>query len=149
MFDLLNYFKGNTNKEISKSPWGVISISTWSIEKIGKKFQNKVASVRSYKTPPIPGKIIVKATKKDKIVNKNLYRLFRSWVGMLLYLFKYPRPDIAKLVREIAKVMAGLTKQQMKSLFRIIKYALDTENLRLVMSPKSKSGNWIEDGCLL
>jgi hypothetical protein len=60
---------------------------------------------------------------------------------MLLYLFKYPRPDIAKLVREIAKVMAGLTKQQMKSLFRIIKYALDTENLRLVMSPKSKSGN--------
>lgn len=86
------------------------------LKKLEKTFKDKIATTRSYKTPAIPGEIVMKTTKENEIVDKESHRLFRSGVGMLLYLIKYSRPDISNSVREIAKVMDGPTEQQMKSL---------------------------------
>ena len=61
--------------------------------------------MRIYNTPAIPGDIIIKTTNQDEIVDKSTHRMFRSGVGMLLYLIKFSRPDIANAVREITKVM--------------------------------------------
>jgi hypothetical protein len=107
------------------------------LKKLEKTFKDKIATTRSYKTPAIPGEIVMKTTEENEVVDKESHRLFRSGVGMLLYLIKYSRPDIANSVREIAKVMDGPTEQQMKSLFRLIKYVLDTKNMGLIMSPES------------
>ena len=107
------------------------------LKKLEKTFKDKIATTRSYKTPAIPGEIVMKETEENEVVDKESHILFRSGVGMLLYLIKYSRPDIANSVREIAKVMDGPTEQQMKSLFRLIKYVLDTKNMGLIMSPES------------
>jgi hypothetical protein len=88
--------------------------------------KDRLAGIRVYKTPAILEKIVVKITKEDEIMDKKSHRLFRSGVEMLLYFIKYSKPDIANSVREIAKVIDGPTKQHLKSLFRLIRYVLDT-----------------------
>jgi hypothetical protein len=66
------------------------------------------------------------------------HRLFRSGVRMLLYLIKYSKLDIANLVREIIKVeKSDKWSNQMKSLFRLFRYVLDTKYMGQIMSPKS------------
>jgi Reverse transcriptase (RNA-dependent DNA polymerase) len=115
------------------------------LSKLEKTFKSAVEDMRVFKTPTIPGEIIIKTTDKDEIVDKSTHRMFRSGVGMLLYLIKYSRPDIGNAVREIAKVMDGPTELQVKSLYRLIKYVLDTKNQGLLMSPLEPEENstWI------
>ena len=54
---------------------------------------------------------------------------------MLLYLIKCLKPNIANPDREITKVMGRPTEQQMKSLFRLVTYVVNTEYIGLIMSP--------------
>lgn len=54
---------------------------------------------------------------------------------MLLYLVEYSRPDIANAVRELSKVADQATKVHSKSLLRLIKYVLSTENHGLKFKP--------------
>jgi len=61
--------------------------------------------------------------------------LYRSGVGMLLYLTKHSRPDISNAVRELSKVMDGATEAHMKMMLRCIKYILDTREKGLLMQP--------------
>jgi hypothetical protein len=119
------------------------------LSKLEKKFKSSVEDMRVFKTPTIPGEIIIKTTDKDEIVDKSTHRMFRSGVGMLLYLIKYSRPDIGNAVREIAKVMDGPTEMQVKSLYRLIKYILDTKNQGLLMSPlkPQEKNTWIMSAC--
>ena len=68
-------------------------------------------------------------------VTEDKQTLFRSGVGMLLYLVKYSRPDIANAVRQMSKVLDGATPAAYKEMMRIIKYVLDTKNLALKVKP--------------
>ena len=43
---------------------------------------------------------------------------------MLLFLVKYLRPDLSNTVRELSKVNSSATNDHVKSLFRVIKFAL-------------------------
>jgi hypothetical protein len=56
----------------------------------------------------MPGQGIV-GPKKDKnsvpLVSPEDQALYQSGVGMLLYLVKHSRPDIANVVQELSKVM--------------------------------------------
>jgi hypothetical protein len=115
------------------------------LNKLEKTFKNEIKNMRVFKTPTIPGEIILKTTDEDEIVDKSTHRMFRSGVGMLLYLIKYSRPDIGNAVREIAKVMDGPTEPQVKSLYRLIKYVLDTKNHGLIMNPSEpqEKNSWI------
>jgi hypothetical protein len=48
-------------------------------------------------------------------------------VGMLLYLIKYSRPDIANVVRELSKCMDEANLAAYKEMLRVIKFVLDTK----------------------
>ena len=66
---------------------------------------------------------------------------FCSGVGMLLFLVKHSRPDLANPTRELAKVMDGGTKDHQKELYRVIKYVLDTKKDALHLRPKEATLN--------
>ena len=52
-------------------------------------------------------------------------------MGILLWLMKHSRPDIANAIREASKVMDRATKTHQKYLLRIIKYVIDTKEKKL------------------
>jgi hypothetical protein len=64
----------------------------------------------------------------DPLITAEAQKVFRSGVGMLLYLVKHSRPDIANAVRELSKVADGETTNHWNAMIRVIKYVLDTEN---------------------
>jgi hypothetical protein len=65
-------------------------------------------------------------------------KTYRSGVGMLLYLVKHSRPDIANAVRELSKALDGTSIAAYKELMRVLKYVLDTKRLSLKMEPKKE-----------
>lgn len=81
--------------------------------------------------PAGAGEHIMRPGESDPKISKEDQRLYRSGVGLLLYLVKFSRPDISKLVRELSKVMDGATQSNMKSLLRTIKFMLDTRQIIL------------------
>ena len=65
--------------------------------------------LRMYKTAGTPGfRTICPSDDEEKISNSD-QSLYRSGVGMLLYLVKHSRPDIANATRELSKVLDGAT----------------------------------------
>ena len=109
------------------------------VKRMEKIFHDDIKNLRTYKTPTAPGQIILRTDEKEEVVDKETHKQFRSGVGMLLYLIKFSRPDISNAVREIAKVMDGPTEVQVKNLFRIIKYVIDTKEYGLMMNPQNEN----------
>jgi hypothetical protein len=65
---------------------------------------------------------------------------------MLLYLIKHSCPEISNAVRKLAKVMDGATEAHMRSLFRTIKYVIDTRNVVLCLNPTELDADkWVID----
>jgi hypothetical protein len=106
------------------------------IKKIEKKFGQMVKGLQSYKTPGTPGGSILRNPMAKVDVDKQ--KIYRSGVGMLLYLVKHSRPDIANAVRELSKALDGTSDAAYKELMRVLKYVLDTKRLSLKMEPKSE-----------
>ena len=73
------------------------------------------------------------------MVDEQLHKIYRSGVGMLLFLVKHSRPDIANAVRELSKMMDGPNEAAMKELKRVIKFVLDTQDYGLKMEPTKVS----------
>jgi len=57
---------------------------------------------------------------------------------MLLYLVKHSRPDLSNGTCELSKVIDKVMEGHMKELNRVIKYALDTQNIGLKLKPEDK-----------
>jgi Reverse transcriptase (RNA-dependent DNA polymerase) len=108
------------------------------IKKIEKKFGPLVKSLQRYKTPGTPGGSILRNTNAK--IDEEKQKLYRSGVGMLLYLVKHSRPDIANAVRELSKALDGTSPAAYKELLRVLKYVLDTKNLSLKLQPKKEEG---------
>ena len=64
----------------------------------------------------MPGQGIVRPTSDDEKVSLEEQALYQSGVGMLLYLVKHSRPDIANMVQELSKCMDGATRAAKKEL---------------------------------
>ena len=92
---------------------------------------SKINKLRIYKTPGTPGQGIVRPKDGEEKVNGESQTEYRSGVGMLLFLVKYSRPDIANAVRELSKVNDGATQAHQKELYRLIKFVIDTKDWRL------------------
>ena len=103
------------------------------ITKLEKRYGNLVKELQKYKTPSSPGEIIMRNT--DSVVNKESHANYRSGVGMLLYLVKHTRPDIANPVRELSKALDLPSPKAYKSMLRIVKFVLDTRNLAIRIKP--------------
>ena len=112
------------------------------IANLKNSFGDRVKDLREYKTPGTPHKIQVRERDENKMISKEDQKLFRSGVGMLLYLVKHSRPDIANPVRELSKVLDGPDQEAFKEMLRVIKYVLDTQNWGLKFQPTFDQETW-------
>jgi hypothetical protein len=100
-----------------------------------------VKKLTKYRTPGTPSYNIVRPGKDEEKVSEDDQKLYRSGVGSLLYMVKHSRPDIANVVRELAKCMDGATPAAFKELKRVIKFVLDTKDYGLKIQPKVVDGD--------
>jgi hypothetical protein len=107
------------------------------IKKIEKKFGPLVKSLQTYKTPGTPGGSILR--NPDTKIDAHKQKIYRSGVGVLLYLVKHSRPDIANAVRELSKALDGTSPAAYKELMRVLKYVMDTRRLSLKMKPEKEN----------
>ena len=90
--------------------------------------------MRTYATPSGPGETIIRMSDEEKEtlgLKKEKQTRYRSGVGMLLYLIKFSRPDIANSVRELSKAMDRATESHYQSLLRVLHYVITTKDLGL------------------
>jgi hypothetical protein len=97
------------------------------IKNIWKKFGAEVSKMHSYTTPGPPHLKIGRHTNELEVIEDDLQSIFRSGVGMLLYLTKHSRTDIASVLRKLAKYMDGATLAAYKKMLSVIRVALDTQ----------------------
>ena len=77
------------------------------ISNIKRKFGEQVKGLQKYLTPDTPGLNQTRKEKPELRVSAEKHAQYRLGVGMLLYLVKHSRPDIANCVRELSKVLDG------------------------------------------
>jgi hypothetical protein len=88
------------------------------IKNLEQHFGELVASLQKYRTPGPPGVRVMRPAKDQEyeaVVEEDKV-LYKSGVGMLLYLEKHPQPDIPNMVRELSKMMDGATPTAFKEL---------------------------------
>lgn len=112
------------------------------LKNLEKHFGEYVENMQSYKTPGTPGNNIVRPKNENEKISKDMQKMYQSGVGMLLYLVKHTRPDIANPVRELSKSMDGANMAAYKELLRVIKFVLDTKQYGLKVKPKGNIDNW-------
>ena len=114
------------------------------IKKLNTKFGEMVKKLQTYKTPGTPGVGVVRPEEVDVVITEEDQTLYRSGVGMLLYLVKHSRPDIANVTRELSKSMDRATPAAYKELGRVIKFVLDTRDYGIKIEPKmpQQDGLW-------
>ena len=115
------------------------------IANLQDKFGDKVSKLRNYVTPGSPSLSIVRNPLQEVLILQEDHKLYRSGSGMLLYLVKSSRPDIANPVRELLKLLDAPTSASFKEMLRVIKYVLDTKEYGLRVHPNKKRinvGNW-------
>ena len=85
----------------------------------------------------------IKLTKDIDELNENQQTKYRSGVGMLLYLVKHSRPDLANATRELSKMMKQASLYNYKELCWLIKYATDTSERKLLLNPTSNENKHV------
>ena len=109
------------------------------LKHLEEDFSKYITTTREYLTPAGAKTTIMRPQEDDNKISDTEQTIYRSGVGMLLYLVKHSRPDIANQVRELSKVADGATPGHWKALIRMIKYVLDTKEKRLKIEPKMDS----------
>ena len=105
------------------------------VKKIETMFGEEVSKKQVYRTPGTPGLGLVKVQNEEEKVSPEKHSRYRTGVGMLLYLIKHSRPDMANAVRELSKVLDGPNKSAYKEMLRASKYVLDTKGRGLGIHP--------------
>jgi hypothetical protein len=67
---------------------------------------------------------------------------YRSGVGVLLYLIKYLKPDLANIARELSKNLDVANLAAYKKMQRVIKLVFDAKMYGLKLKPKHESESW-------
>jgi len=107
-----------------------------------KKFGNMLKGQRTTETPSTPSFHVVRNIPEAVFILDHDQKLYRSGVGMLLFLVKHTWPDLSNSTRELSKVMDKATEGHMKELCRVIKYAIDTKNKVLKLWPEDTDEKW-------
>jgi hypothetical protein len=109
-------------------------------------FKKLIGKPKQYSTPAGPKTIIMRPEKGDKLISKSEQTIYRSGVGMLLYLVKHSRPEISNAVRELSKVGDGATYGHWKQLMRTIQYVLNSKTIGLRIKPTVLDGTYTLEG---
>lgn len=124
------------------------------IKRLEKHWGEEVKTLQKFKTPGTPSLGVLRPKEGDVLLGLHNQKHYRSGVGLLLYLVKHSRPDIANPVRELSKCNDKASPAAYKELLRVIKFVLDTKTLGLKIEPKtgildvldhksSKSEGWV------
>jgi hypothetical protein len=111
------------------------------IQNLELNFGKLIFTDRNFRTPAAPRSVVMRPVKDvDPTIHPDQPFKYRSGVGMLMYLVKHSRPDIANATRELTKVLDGATDAHWKAMMRIIKYVLDTRMYSLRLKLKMTNG---------
>jgi hypothetical protein len=116
------------------------------IKHLKESYSDLIETTRSYKTPASPKTTIMRPKEDDPLISSEDQLKYRSVVGMLLYLVKHSRPDIANSVRELSKVADGATSAHWKAMTRLVKYVVNTESVGLKLKPRKIGVMFILEG---
>ena len=75
----------------------------------------------------------------EEVLSPEEQTLYRCGVGILLYLVKHTRPDLANAKRELSKAMDVTNYLHWKELLCVIVYALKTQETGIVLAPDRKA----------
>jgi hypothetical protein len=115
------------------------------LKNLKETFGEMVKQRHILSTPGAPRTVAMRPQEDDPLIATEDQKMFRSGAGMLLYLVKHSRPDIAYTVRELPKDADGATANHWNEMIHVIKYVLDTENYGLKLKPsKNKDGFYLE-----
>jgi len=106
------------------------------------KVGNMVKVQQATETPSTLGFHVVRNIPEAVFISDQDQKLYRSGVGMLLFLVKHTQPDLSNSTRELSKVMDKATEGHMKELCRVIKYAIDTKDKGLKLQPEDSDDKW-------
>jgi hypothetical protein len=84
----------------------------------------------------------VKSNDEIEKIEAEKQSRYRSGFGMLLYLIKYSRPNLANVVRELSICMDGANLAAYKEMLRTVKFVLDTKDYCLKMNPIYENEEW-------
>ena len=98
------------------------------IGKMERIFKEDIRELKKREMPFGTNNRVIRPSSDEQLISKEEQTRYRSGIGMLLYLVKYSRPDLSNAVRELSKVNDGATNDHVKSLLRVIKFAIDTKN---------------------
>jgi hypothetical protein len=112
------------------------------VSKLESSFGEQVMKLQSYATPGTPGTGILRNVESRLTAEK--HKQYRSGVGMLLYLVKHSRPDLANAVRELTKALDAPSEAAYKEMLRVIKFVMQTKDTALRIKPDltDRSEKW-------
>jgi hypothetical protein len=116
------------------------------IRHLEESFMHLMQDTRSYRTPGAPKTVVLRPISTDELISAKDQSLYRSGVGMLLYLIKHSRPDLSNAVRELTKVLDGATPAHMKAMLRVIRFVFETKNYALRLKPNIVDGKLLLKG---
>ncbi len=108
------------------------------IKKIQKTFEEEVKGMQKYRTPGTPNQGLVRVKEEKNKLSPEKHSRYRTGVGMLLFMIKHSRPDMANAVRELTKCLDAASEAAYKEMLRCIKYLLDTSGKGLKVYPVFK-----------
>ena len=100
------------------------------ISKFEETFGDAVKGMRKHLPTGTPGKNQVRETQNELCLLPEKQKMYHSGVGMLIYLVKYSRPNIANFM-QLIKWINGSSDVCYKEIHGMIKYVLDTKDLGL------------------
>ena len=99
---------------------------------------------RKYETPGAPGVGITKLAEGETKLGQETQTKYRSGVGIILFLVKYSRPDIANSVRNLRKVNDGAGERHYIELIGCLKYVFGMREKALVFLPVMRTAEDIQ-----
>ena len=87
-------------------------------------------------TPSTPNFRLMKVKEGEGVLSPQEQTLYRCGVGILLYLVKQTRSDLANATRELSRAMDVANYVHWKELLTVIKYALKSQEKGIVLKPK-------------
>ena len=92
-------------------------------------------------TPSTPSFRLMRVKEGEGVLTQEEQTLLRCGVGILLYLVKQTRPDLANATRELSKAMDVANYTHWRELLRVVKYALKSQEKGIVLKPNNNSAN--------
>ena len=108
------------------------------LKKLERTFGEIVNKLPVYKTPSGTGFKVERCVDVNERISEEKQSIYRSGIGMLLFLVKFSRPDISSSVHELSKANDGATEKHYRGLLRTIKYVLDTKQKALMYDTGNK-----------